>query len=614
VLAERVAAGAGYDTRCAGIHLTFSPSCDFRSGTGNSGVWSGQWEGFGEDPFLAGEMSKAYVRGYQGTEGFTIDSVHVASAAKHFIGLGQVFSGKDGGPVMIDELRLREYDLRPFEQVVRAGVSCVVVSSGLVNGVPVAGNSRIVTDLLKGELGFEGFVLSDNIFGLHEKDRIATSRKEAVERAINAGIDVVTTDDLRFCDYLVELVREGKVSIDRIDDAVRRVLRAKLRLNLWNRPILYGDYSQFASRRELAREAARQSMVLLKNENRTLPLRKGTRILVTGPNADSIRALNGGWTYSWQGDVATDYGASFQTIQEEIASVNGENATIFLPGLAYNKSGHYRQEYEDRIEEAIAAAKNVDVILCIIGENSYAGKPGDLTDLELSPRQQDLVRRLSTVGKPIVLILNEGRPRIVTPIAGLASAIVDIMLPGNYGAEALSSLLFGKSNFIGKLPFSYPKNRHNLMTYIHKRSEISYPHEGDGSFNYPSSYDPIWPFGHGLSYTTFKYQTLTVSSPIWDPSKDKELNVTVSVKNTGNYSGTETVLLYSADLYASVSPDVRRLRKFTSVTLDPGDSALVSFVLTPDDLSFVNEKLHRVTEPGDFILSAGNLTVPFRIL
>jgi beta-glucosidase len=545
-------------------------------------------------------MSEAYVRGYQGGSKFAIDSGHVAATAKHFLGYGAPFSGKDRTPALIDDAAIREYHLPPFEKAVKSGVVAITVNPGLLNGVPVHADKRIVTDLLKGELAFEGIVMSD-VYSLHLRDHVAVSKKEAVSRAINAGIDVVVTDDLEFCDYLVELVHEGKVPTARVDDAVRRVLRAKLRLNLWNRPILYGDYSQFASRRELSREAARQSMVLVKNDNGTLPLKKGTRILIAGPNADSIRALNGGWTYSWQGEMATQYGASFSTIQEEIKQANGENETVFVPGVSYNNSGRYWEEFDDHLEEAVAAARAADVIVCAIGENSYAEKPGDLRDLELSWRQENLVRRLAGAGKPIVLILNEGRPRIVTKIVGFASAIVDIMLPGNYGAEALSSLLFGKSNFVGRLPFSYPKYRHNLMTYIHKYSEIS-------------DYDPMWPFGYGLSYTTFEYTRLNVSATVWDPGKEKKLTVWVTVKNTGNRPGTEIVLLYSSDLYATIAPDVKRLRKFTSVTLEAGESVVTTFSLTIDDLSFVNTENKRVTEPGDFTVSVGTSTVPFRLV
>jgi beta-glucosidase len=610
-LAERIAAGGGYDTRCAGIHQTFSPGCAARAGGGSAAAWGGQWHTFGEDPILSAEMASAYVRGYQGGTDFAIDQQHVAATATHFI--GSPLSGKDGGPAVLDDAALREYHLPAFERAVQAGVSAVMLSSRLVNGVPVHADRDLVTNLLKEELGFDGFVLSDigGVYGLFARHAAAASRKDAVRLAVNAGVDVVVTDDLEFCDYLVALVREGAVPLARVDDAVRRVLRAKLRLNLWNRPILYGDYSQFATRRELAQETARRSMVLLKNENATLPLRRGQRILVTGPNADSIRALNGGYSYSLQGDLAPLFSSS-PTIQEALRDFNGENFTAFVPGVSYNESG--TADFDDRLDAAVAAAKAADVVVCAIGENSYAGASGDVRDLEISPRQRNLVRRLATAGKPIVLVLNEGRPRLITGIAGFASAIVDVMLPGNSGAEALAGLLFGVSNFVGKLPFSYPKYKHNLITYIHKHGEIPYPHEGDASFIYDSAYDPMWRFGHGLSYTTFDYRGLNVSEAVWDVRKSRELNVFVTVRNSGKRAGIETVLLYSSDLYATLAPDVKRLRKWASVDLDAGSEAVVNFTLTPEDLSFVNSEKRRVTEPGHFTLSTGNLTVRFEIV
>jgi beta-glucosidase len=347
--------------------------------------------------------------------------------------------------------------------------------------------------------------------------------------------------------------------------------------------------------------------------NGTLPLQKGKRILVTGPNADSIRALNGGWTSSWQGDVAPLFETYKETIQEAVRDYNGENNTVFIAGVSYNNSGKYWEEYEDRIEQAVAVAKTVDVILCVVGENSYTEKPGDLQDMELSPKQLKLVARLAESGKPIVLVLNEGRPRLITKIVNYTSAIVDILLPGSYGAGALCDLLFGNTNFAGRLPFSYPKYRHNLMTYIHKHGEISYPHEGDGSFMYNSAYDPLFRFGYGLSYTTFEYSDLRISESVWKTPQTRFLNVSVAVKNTGKRSGTETVLLYSSDLYASVAPDVKRLRKFEQITLDPGESKVVTFSLTAADLSFVNRENKRVTEPGEFSLSIADRAVDINL-
>lgn len=595
-----------YETRASNIPWTFCPTLDLS----RDQRWPRCWENFGEDAYLNAAMAAAAVPGFQGEDPNNVDDRHIAVSLKHFMGYGVPVSGKDRTPAVISPLELREKHFAPYLAGIRKGALTIMVNSGMINGVMTHANRQLLTGWLKEETGWDGMIVTDwaDIDNLWKRDRTAADKKEAIKLAVNAGIDMsmdpYSTD---FIDLLKELVEEGEVPMSRIDDAVRRILRVKYRLGLFDKPVMdRADYPDFASEQHLqtALNAAIESMVLLKNDG-TLPLKNGQKILLTGPNANSMRCLDGGWTYSWQGDIADRCAASYNTIYEAFVNKFGSENVILEQGVRYTRGATFEAEAKPEIEKAVAAAGKADVIVACIGENSYCETPGNISDLTLSRNQLDLVKALAATGKPIVLVLNEGRPRIVADIEPLANAVTDIMLPGNSGGDALAELFAGDANFSGRLPYTYPKEVHSLITYDYKPcQEVD---KMSGAYDYDAVVSVQWPFGQGKSYTTFKYSNLTVSAS--DFKAGDMLTFTVDVTNTGSMEGKESVLLFSSDLVASVSPDVRRLRQFDKVGIKPGETKTVQLEISANDLAFVGADGRWILEEGDFLMQAGTETV-----
>lgn len=605
--AYNTASVSAYETRASGIPWNFSPVLDL----GADPRFSRQYEGFGEDPYLVKSMGLSMLSGYEGITDSIGGKFKVASCLKHFLGYSVPYSGKDRTPAYIPDNILREYHLEPFRAAVEAGAESVMINSGIINGVTVHASHDLITKLLKEELKFEGVVVTDwmDIINLYSRDKIAQSHKEAIKIAVNAGIDMsmIPYEYEIFCDNLIELVKEGEVKESRIDDAVRRILKLKLKLNLWKQPVTtIGDYPEFGSEKSarLAYEAAAEAITLLKNHNSILPLQKNTKVLVCGPNANSMRSLNGGWSYSWQGEKTELFAHSYNTILEAIQNEIGAQNVKYIAGVSYNNEGMYFEDKDDNFTEAIRAAATVDAVILCVGENSYCEKPGDLNDLTLSANQLRLAKELAKTGKPVILVLNEGRPRTIHSIEPVMMAVVQTYLPGNYGGDALADILFGDVNPSGRLPYTYPSYPNSTVTYYHKPSEEQ--KRAEGAYVYESDYNPQYEFGHGISYTTFEYSNLKVSSTNFNANDI--LKISVDVKNTGQRSGKESILLFSSDLYASLTPDVKRLRRFTKVHLEAGQSQTVEFELSANDLAFVNQHNQWVTEAGDFELKIGNLT------
>ena len=604
-LIRRGAEISAYETKACCIPWNYAPVMDL----GRDPRWPRMWESYGEDCYVNAEMGVQAVKGLQGENPNHIGENNVAACIKHFMGYGVPVSGKDRTPSSISRTDLREKHFAPFLASIQAGALSLMVNSGVDNGVPFHANKELLTGWLKEELNWDGMIVTDwaDINNLCLRDHIAETKKEAIQIAINAGIDMsMVPYEVNFCTYLKELVEEGKVSMARIDDAVSRVLRLKYRLGLFDNP--YWDimkYDQFASPEfaSVALQAAEESEVLLKNEDDILPLAKGKKILLTGPNANSMRCLNGGWSYSWQGDKADECAQAYNTIYEAFCNEYGKESVIYEPGVTYKTSTDalWWEENTPQIAQAVAAAEKADVIIACIGENSYCETPGNLTDLNLSTNQKNLVKALAATGKPIILVLNEGRPRIIHDIVPLAKAVVHIMLPGNYGADALVNLVSGKANFSGKLPFTYPHLINSMATYDYKPCENM--GQMGGNYNYDAVMDVQWPFGFGLSYTTYSYSNLKVNRTSFDA--DNELVFTVDVTNTGKMAGKESVLLYSRDLVASITPDNIRLRNFEKVDLQPGETKTVTMKLKGSDLAFVGADGKWRLEKGAFRMTCG---------
>ncbi|MTI33184.1 beta-glucosidase [Cytophagales bacterium RKSG123] len=603
-LVRQMAEITAYETRASGIPWNFSPVLDL----GRDGRWARMWETFGEDVFLVSEMGRETIRGYQGDDNDVSKKGRVAGSLKHYLGYSS-YSGKDRTPAYIPERQLREIYLPSFKAAVDQGAYTVMVNSGLINGIPVHANKRLITDLLKNELAFEGLVVTDwaDIENLHNRDKIAADQKEAVKMAVNAGIDMAMVPyNFNFTTNLIELVKEGEVNISRIDDAVRRVLKVKYALGLFENPTTeIDDYKEFASTKSeaLALATAEESITLLKNRKKVLPLSKNAKVLVTGPNANSMRTLNGGWSYSWQGEKVSEFAEGYQTILEAIEEEIGKSNVSYVSGLEYKMDGKYEEEQNINIQGAVKAARNVDYIILCLGENSYCEKPGDLVDMDISENQQALAQAMAATGKPVILILNEGRPRLISRFEAQMDAVVQTYLPGNFGGVALANILFGDVNPSGKLPYTYPKYPNSLLTYDHQPSENQ--EKMEGVYDYESSFEIQYPFGHGLSYTTFEYSDLVVSKNEFDA--DDKLDVSVKVTNTGNRAGKEVVQLYTSDLYASISPSVKRLRRFEKIELAAGESKVVNFEISARDLAFVGLNNEWISEEGDFIFRLGNL-------
>ena len=611
-IARRSAEATAYETRAVSIPWTYSPTVDL----GRDARWPRIWENFGEDCYLSSEMGKAMVYGFQGEDPNNIDQYHIATSMKHFMGYGVPWTGKDRTPAYISPADLREKHFAPFLAGLQAGALTVMVNSASVNGMPMHANKEFLTGWLKEETGWDGVLITDwaDINNLYTREMVAKDKKDALRIAINAGIDMIMEPySCDACGYLVELVKEGKIPMSRIDDACRRVLRMKYRLDLFKNPTQkLKNYPKFGGEEfaKLALEGATESMVLLKNEklqdgNSVLPLAKGKKILLTGPNANQMRCLDGGWSYTWQGHRADEFAGKYNTIYEAFCNEYGKENVILNQGVTYNEKGKYWEENEPQIQGAVDAAKNVDVIVACIGENSYTETPGNLTDLWLSENQRNLVKELAKTGKPVVLVLNEGRPRLIADIEPLAQGIIDILIPGNMGGDALVGLVSGKSNFSGKMPYTYPKEINSLANYDFKKSEEVGTMEG--AYDYNAKITQQWGFGHGLSYTSYKYSNLKVSQS--DFRHGDIIKVSVDVKNTGKVAGKESVLLFSSDLIASMVPDGRRLRAFDKIELQPGETKTVTFDLNADDLAFVGYDGKWVLEEGDFKLMIADQTV-----
>lgn len=599
-IARRSAEATAYETRAVSVPWTYSPTVDL----GRDARWPRIWENFGEDCYLSSEMGKAMVYGFQGEDPNNIDQYHIATSMKHFMGYGVPWTGKDRTPAYISPADLREKHFAPFLAGLQAGALTVMVNSASVNGMPMHANKEILTGWLKEETGWDGVLITDwaDINNLYTREMIAKDKKDALRIAINAGIDMIMEPySCDACGYLIELVKEGKIPMSRIDDACRRVLRMKYRLDLFKNPTQkLKNYPKFGGEEfaKLALEGATESMVLLKNEGNILPLQHGKKILLTGPNANQMRCLDGGWSYTWQGHRTDEFAGKYNTIYEAFCNQYGKENVILNQGVTYNEKGKYWEENEPQIQGAVDAAKDADVIVACIGENSYTETPGNLTDLWLSENQRNLVKELSKTGKPVILVLNEGRPRLIADIEPLAQGIIDILIPGNMGGDALVNLVSGKSNFSGKMPYTYPKEINSLANYDFKKSEEVGTMEG--AYDYNAKITQQWGFGYGLSYTSYKYSNLKVSQS--DFCHGDIIKVSVDVKNTGKVAGKESVLLFSSDLIASMVPDGRRLRAFDKIELQPGETKTVTFDLKADDLAFVGYDGKWVLEEGNFKL------------
>ena len=607
-LARRGAEITAYESRAANCPWVYNPVVDLS----RDPRWPRVYESFGEDAIVNSKMVTAEIKGYQGDDNNHIDQYHVGTSTKHYFAYGAPWTGKDRTPAYLSPQMIREKYFEPFKAAALAGTLTMMVNSASVNGVPVHASYEYLTKWLKEDLQWDGFLVTDwaDINNLFSREHVAKDKKDAIRIAINAGIDMsMDPYSVEFCILLKELVQEGKVKMSRIDDAVRRILRAKYRLGLFEKPNTGGKgFEKFGSAEFAAAslKAAEESEVLLKNEGNILPLAKGKKILLTGPNANQMRCLHGGWSYTWQGSRAEDLSEKYNTIFEALCNKYGKENITLEQGVTYNENGAYYDENEPQIQKAVEAAAKADVIIACIGENSYTETPGNLNDLWLSKNQRDLVKELAKTGKPIILVLNEGRPRLITDIEPLAKAVVDILIPGNYGGDALANLLAGDANFSAKMPYTYPREINSLNTYDYKVSEEVGTMAG--AYNYDAKVSLLWPFGYGLSYTTYEYSNLTVDKAQF--TADDTLTVSVDVRNTGSRAGKEAVLLYSSDLIASIVPDNKRLRDFTKIELLPGESKTVTFQLPAKDLAFVGADGRWTLEEGDFLLRVGRLTVP----
>ena len=627
-LARRGAEITAYESRAANCPWVYNPVVDLS----RDPRWPRVWESFGEDAIVNAKMVVAEIKGYQGDDNNHIDRYHVGTSTKHYFAYGAPWTGKDRTPAYLSPQMIREKYFEPFKQAALAGTLTMMVNSASINGVPVHASYEYLTKWLKEDLQWDGFLVTDwaDINNLYTREKVAKDKKDAIRIAINAGIDMsMDPYSVEFCILLKELVNEGKVSMDRIDDAVRRILRAKYRLGLFDEPNTGGKgFEKFGSDEFAAASlhAAEESIVLLKNEDNILPLditklkaqSSKLKVLLTGPNANQMRCLHGGWSYTWQGSKAEDMSEKYNTIYEALCQKYGKDNIILEQGVTYNEDGAYYDEIVDNSQLTIhnsqlvegsrlaEAAAQADVIIACIGENSYTETPGNLTDLWLSENQRNLVKALAKTGKPIILVLNEGRPRLISDIEPLAKAVVDIFIPGNYGGDALANLLAGDVNFSAKMPYTYPREINSLNTYDYKVSEEVGTMAG--AYNYDAKVSLMWPFGYGLSYTTYEYSNLKVDKANF--IADDIFTVTVDVKNTGSRAGKEAVLLYSSDLVASIVPDNKRLRDFTKISLEPGETKTVTFQLPAKSLAFVGADGRWILEEGDFLLKVGNLTAP----
>ncbi len=592
-MARQIGDVTALDVRASGIPWNFHPVLD----VGRQPLWPRFWETYGEDVYLAKTLATAYIDGLMGDD-MSADT-KLAPCLKHYAGYSFPLSGKDRTPAWIDERMMRQYFLPTFEAGVKAGVPTVMVNSSEINGIPGHANYHLLTEVLKQEWDFQGFVVSDwlDIERLHTRDGVAKTPKDAARIAVMAGIDMSMVPlDYSFYDYVLQLVHEGSIPTERIDDAVRRILRVKYLVGLFERPYPNTELQksiQTSENDEFNREVARDSMTLLKNSRSILPLKKTTKVLVTGPTANMLSVLNSGWTITWQGDDENLYPKDKPTILAAIRAKVGEQNVQYAAGVAFDKVPD--------LEAAMSAGKTADVIIACLGEKAYCETTGNVDDLTLDESQLQLVNELTKLGKPIIVVLAEGRPRIIHPIIGKADAILLAYLPGMEGGNAVADVVFGDAVPSGKLPFSYPKYPNALVCYDAKQIETM---EGN-------KYDPEFPFGFGLSYTTFQYSNLKLSNSAL--TNNGNLEVSVDIKNTGAVEGKEVVQMYVRQLYRSISPPVKELKSFKKVSIKPGETANVKFAITPADLAFVGLHNKWITEKGEFQIFVDNLGAKFEL-
>ena len=605
--AYNMALVCAYETRASGIPWNFSPVLDL----GIDPRFSRQFESFGEDPLLVERFGVEMIKGYQGLDNDISNKFNVAACMKHFVGYHATISGKDRTPAYIPDNVLSEYHIEPFKKAIEAGAKTIMINSGLINGVPVHADYNIMINVLRNKLGFEGVILTDweDIRKLHDRDKVAKNQKEAIKIAINAGIDMsmVPYEYEHFVKNLISLVEEGEVSMGRIDDAVKRILKLKFELDLFKNPVTnYNDYEDFGSKKhhQLAYKAASESITLLKNNEDILPITGNPKILVVGPNGNNMRTLNGAWSYSWQGDLVDRFAGDYNTIFESVRDTYGRNNVKYVSGVSYNKNGNYYDMIEENIGEAVKEGRKSDYIILCLGENTYTEKPGDLNDLNIHHLQRKLAIELSKTGKPIILILNLGRPRLISDIEPFMNAVVNIYLPGNFGADALADILSGKVNPSGKLPYTYPLYPNSLLPYYYKPSEVQ--NNAQGAYNYVGEVNNLYDFGFGLSYSDFEYSNFLITEDTL--SSSDTLNVEVFVTNDSDIDGHETIQLYSSDLYASITPDIKRLRDFKKILIKSGETKKILFNVPVSELSFYNKDNMEVLEEGRFKISINNLS------
>lgn len=594
-----------YEMRACNIPWNFAPVLD----VGRDARWARMWETYGEDVYLISELGVACVKGFQGDAINKLGRDNVAACLKHFTGYGAPFSGKDRTPAYIPINDMIEKHFAQYKAAIEAGALSVMVNSGMINGISTHNDKNLLTVMLKEGLKYDGVLVTDwqDVNNLYRRDKIAATDKEAIKLAFNAGIDMAMVPyDKSYCRNFIELVNEGQVPMSRLDDAVRRILRLKFRVGLFDKTPM-AAYPEFGSKKfeALAQLSADESVTLLKNKDNILPLKKGTKILVAGPNAASMRTLNGGWTYSWQGEKVEEFAADYNNILEAMSQEFGTQNVNYCAGVEYNMTGKYYEELAPDFDAAVKAASGVDVVVVCVGENSYTEKPGDLDDLYLSDNQQELVKRLAATGKPVVLVLNEGRPRVISKIEPVTAAVIQTYLPGNMGGNALAGVLSGRVNPSGKLPYTYPKYPNALLTYDYKPSENQ--EKMAGVYDYQSVTSVQYAFGFGLSYTTFEYSNLTVNKSTF--TADDTLVFTVDVCNSGTLTGKESVLLFTSDLVASMTPDNRRLRGFEKIELKAGETKQVKIEVPARALAFVDDKGNWLLERGDFKVQVGNQTL-----
>lgn len=604
-LVKRGAEISAYETRASSIPWVFSPDLDFP----RNPAWSRMWESFGEDAYLSSKMAVALVDGFEGNN--VGSKYSVASCMKHYIGYGSTTTGKDRTPSIIPERLLRQYDLTIYEAAIKAGAKSVMVSSGEINGTPVHASKHLITDILKNELGFQGVVVTDwkDIIYLNTRHKVAETKRDAVKIAVMAGIDMsMVPEDFSFYTDLIDLVQKGEVPMSRIDDAVTRILRMKFELNLFQNAVAnLKDYPKFGSPEHIqeAYKTAAESITLLKNTAAVLPLNKNEKVLITGPTANSMKYLNGGWSYTWQGENSDTYAADKLTILEAFQNKLGKENVFYTP------SADLEKEDDASIEKAVELAKNASKIVLCLGEKNYTETPGDISNIYMSDSQIKLALTLAKLNKPIILVLNEGRPRLISDFEDKMSAVIQCYLPGNEGARALVDIIYGDVNPSGRLPYNYPRYPNSLEKYNRKYTESISEGEQNDDAKYEKSYLPQYEFGTGLSYTTFTYSNLKIDKP--EINSNDEINVSVEVTNSGKKAGKESVLLYLSDNFASITPEFKALKRFDKISLEPNETKTVKFTLNQKDLQFVNEDLKWISEKGTFTIQISNLKKDFTL-